>query len=79
MDTRECGEYIENAVSSQYKGKARLRVKNTSAETVEYIFELSQVMIKAVSKNEEPISDILYKKEGISNVNMVCQNDEINR
>ncbi|MBU3114089.1 DUF4956 domain-containing protein [Clostridium lacusfryxellense] len=77
--TRECGEYIENTVSSQYNGKARLRVKNTSAQTVEYIFELSQVMIKAANKNEEPISDILYKKEGISNVNMVCQNDEINR
>lgn len=76
---RKCGEYIERIVSTQYKGKARLRVKNTSSETVEYIFELSQVMINDVNKNEESISDILYKAEGIANVNMVCQNDEINR
>ncbi|WP_129596695.1 DUF4956 domain-containing protein [Anaerophilus nitritogenes] len=75
----ECAEYIEKIANDKYKGKARLRVKNTSAETVEYIFELSQAMIDAANKNEECISDILYKKEGIVNVNIVCQNDEINR
>ena len=75
----KCSNHIEKIVSDQYKGKARLRVKNTSSETVEYIFELSQVMVNAANKNEESISDMLYKKEGITNVNMVCQNDEINR
>lgn len=76
---RKCAEYIERIIGDQYKGKARLRVKNTSSETVEYIFELSQIMINAANKNQESISDMLYKNEGISNVNMVCQNDEINR
>ncbi|MFZ2537555.1 MAG: DUF4956 domain-containing protein [Oscillospiraceae bacterium] len=73
---RKCSENIEKVVSDQYKEKARLRVKNTSSETVEYIFELSQVMI---NKNAGSISDILYKIEGVANVNIVCQNDEINR
>ncbi len=76
---RNCDQYIEKIVSSQYKGKARLRVKNTSAETVEYIFELSQVMINAANKKELSITEKLYKVEGMANVNMVCQNDEINR
>lgn len=76
---RKCDESIERIISDQYKGKARLRVKNTSSETVEYIFELSQVMINEANKKEESISDILYKIEGMANVNMVCQNDEINR
>ncbi|PRR81675.1 DUF4956 domain-containing protein [Clostridium vincentii] len=76
---RKCDEHIEKIISDQYKGKARLRVKNTSSETVEYIFELSQVMINDANKKEESISDILYKIEGMANVNIVCQNDEINR
>lgn len=76
---RKCEEYIEKIVNAQYKGKARLRVKNTSPETVEYIYELSQVIINAANKNEESITDKLYKDEGIANVNVVCQNDEINR
>ena len=76
---RMCDHDIEKTISAQYKGKARLRVKNTSAETVEYIFELSQVMINETSKRKESISEMLYKIEGIANVNMVCQNDEINR
>lgn len=76
---RKCDGYIEKVVNDKYKGKARLRVKNTSSETVEYIFELSQNLINLSNKSEVSISDMLYKEEGISNVNMVCQNDEINR
>jgi uncharacterized membrane protein YhiD involved in acid resistance len=76
---RTCDQYIEETVSNQYKGKARLRVKNTSSESVEYIFELSQVMVNAANKKQQSISDILYKIEGMTNVNIVCQNDEINR
>ncbi len=76
---RGCSESIEKIVNDKYKGKARLRVKNTSVDAVEYIFELSQVMVDKANKNADSIADMLYKIEGIGNVNIVCQNDEINR
>ncbi len=76
---RNCSEEIETVVNTQYKNKARLRVKNTSADSVEYIYELSQAMINDADDKSGSIADILYKNEGVSNVNVVCQNDEINR
>ncbi|MHC1722803.1 MAG: DUF4956 domain-containing protein [Aminipila sp.] len=74
---RKASEYIKKAIYSIYGGKVVLRVENTTGATVEYIFELSQKVMnnhKDVSLTEE-----MYKIEGVNNVNIVCQNDEINR
>lgn len=74
---RKASEKIRKSIYSIYGGKAVLRVENTTGATVEYIFELSQKvmdMLKDVSVTEE-----MYKIEGVSHVNVVCQNDEINR
>ncbi|MDS0525435.1 DUF4956 domain-containing protein [Clostridium sp. SHJSY1] len=70
---------IEQVVRTYYKEKAVLRVKNTSKNSVEFIYELSAKLIKKAESNVESITEKMYKLDGINNVNIVCQNDEINR
>lgn len=70
---------IEQIVRTYYKEKAILRVKNTSKNSVEFIYELSAKLMKMAESNVEPITEKMYKLNGINNVNIVCQNDEINR
>lgn len=69
---------IEKLVDEKFKGTARLRVSNTAKDNVEYIYELSEKMLNAVKK-DGPIADYFYKNVEVTSVNLVCQNDEINR
>ncbi len=69
---------IESTIFTYFHGKANLRVKNTSPETVEFIYELSRKSYNKANTNELSISDSLYKIKNIDYVNIVCQNDEIN-
>ena len=70
---------IEKTIEQWYGGKENLRVKNTTNDTVELIFELAQVDVIKTSKMKGSIADELYKISSVSAVNLVCQNDEINR
>ena len=70
---------IEQIIRTYYKEKAILRVKNTSKNSIEFIYELSAKLIKISESNFEPITEKLHSLDGINNVNIVCQNDEINR
>lgn len=72
-------EAIEKAVLVYYDGKATMRVKNSTNERIEYIYELSQAIIDKSSKREKSITKELYKIDGVSSVNIVCQNEDINR
>jgi len=76
---RFCSQDIKDTVGRVYNGKASLRVENSTEKTVEFIYELSMALVNKAKKNNIKITDELYKIEGISNVNLVCQNDEINR
>ena len=67
---------VEELIQSFYKNRARLRVKNTSGEQSEYIYELSADLLRKKGGSEE-ISNELYALNGVENVNLVCQNDEI--
>ena len=71
-------EEIEKAVLVFYDGKANMRVKNTTSESVEYIYELSQRIINS-SKDKGYINRKLYELDGVERVNLVCQNEDINR
>lgn len=55
-----------------------MRVKNTTSESVEYIYELSQRIINS-SKDKGAINKKLYELDGVERVNLVCQNEDINR
>lgn len=71
-------EKIETLVDDKFKGTAKLRVNNTVKDTVEYIYEISEKTLNA-AKKEGVITDYFYKNADVTSVNLVCQNDEINR
>lgn len=68
---------IKSQVYKMFSGKAILRVENTTQDTVELIYELTQKMVKKAEKVEINITDSIYKLENIEYVNLVMQNDEI--
>lgn len=68
---------IKSQVYKLFSGKAILRVENTTEETVELIYELTQKMQKKAEKSENDITGSIYKLGNIEYVNIVMQNDEI--
>ena len=67
---------VEELMQCFYRNKARLRVKNTAQAQSEYIYELSASLLRKRGGIGD-ISNELYALEGMQNVNLVCQNDEI--
>lgn len=70
---------IEQCVLTTYAGKATMRVKNTTRDSAEYIYELSSNMMKRAEQENIDIIGKLYDIEGVRSVNEICQNEEINR
>lgn len=73
---REKEKDVIKAVNEFYGNKAELRVNNSTVETTEFIYELSQKLINK-TKNKGSISEVLYGIETVSSVNVVAQNDEM--
>ena len=69
---------VEKLVENRFNGRARMRVDNSTAENAEYIYETSEKVIEKVKKQGN-IPDMFYKSKLVTAVNLVCQNDEINR
>lgn len=59
-----------------FKNKAILRVKNTTEDTMELIYEVSSSLLKKTEKDIS-ITDGIYDLGGVEYVNIVMQNDEI--
>lgn len=72
-------QQIERTVLLQYEGQALLRVKNQGDEDVEYIYELSQKMLEGGKKKNPNINEALFLLKGVTHVDLVCQNEEVNR
>lgn len=68
---------IESKVFLHFDNKIKLRVKNTTAQSIEMIYELTSQTVKQVEHKEQSIFDKLYELGGVQYVNMVTQNDEI--
>ena len=69
---------IEGLVFEYFGGRAVERVKNTTEESVELMFEFSRgVLLKSQRRAEKPLTDQLYALGGIDYVNIVAQSDEI--
>lgn len=68
---------IESIVFDYFTRRALLKVKNTSNENVEMIFELTRAIYNKSYKKEVQITDSLYQLGGIEYVNIVTQSDEI--
>ena len=67
---------VEELMQSYFQNKARLWVKNTASQQLEFCCELSASVLNKHGGSEE-ISNELYALAGVQNVNLVCQNDEI--
>ena len=68
---------VESLVFQAFERKARLRVKNTTSDTVELIYEITEKILTRARKKNPNLSDSFYAVEGIEYVNFVMQNDEI--
>lgn len=68
---------IEGIVFDYFEHKANLKVKNTTRDNVEYIYEISRKVYNKSLTNKDSIIDKLYKINNIEYVNVVVQNDEI--
>ncbi len=68
---------IEGIIFDYFKHKVTLKAKNTSKDSVEYIYELSKKVYDNASLNNDSITEALYKIKNIDYVNIVVQNDEI--
>lgn len=68
---------IEAIVFDYFEAKAMLRIKNTSRESIELIYEMPRKTYLISNKKEKSIAEMLYELESIEYVNIVTQNDEI--
>ena len=67
----------EALVFQAFERKARLRVKNTTQDSVELIYEISEKILTRAKKKRPNLTDEFYAIEEIEYVNFVVQNDEI--
>ncbi|SDI16258.1 protein of unknown function [Proteiniclasticum ruminis] len=68
---------IESAVYTYFQHKAFLRVKNTTQDSIELIYELSRKVYQTSTKNNKTISERIYEIGEVDYVNIITQNDEI--
>ena len=68
---------LEGTIATYFKNKAVLKVKNTTAESVELIYEMNRKIYSENYKRELSITETLYKIGGVDYVNVVTQSDEI--
>ncbi len=69
------GSQIEQRLDDIFSGKARLCAKNATRESIEFIFELSEQLMK--KKNSKTLTEQLFDISDVYDVNLVAQNDEI--
>lgn len=68
---------IEGLIFEYFDKKALLRVKNTTTESIEFIFELSRSVYNLTYQKDQSITQKIYDLGNIEYVNIVTQNDEI--
>lgn len=75
------GRSIENQVESliykSFNHKAMLRVKNTTQDSMEYIYEVTDRILEKTQKETPDLVNIIYSIGNINYVNFVKQNDDI--
>ena len=74
---RSTERQIEGVVFNYFNQKAILRVKNTTPDTLELIYELPRSSYRQSLKKEVSVTDALYQVEHIEYVNVVAQDDDI--
>jgi len=70
-------ERVEALIFQYFARKASLRVKNTTEDSVEFIYELNKTVLEKKRGVEGRITDELYAIGNIDYFNIVAQNDDI--
>ncbi len=70
-------EKIAALIFKRYMRKANLRVRNTTDDTVELIYEISKKNLEKGERTGGSVSDEIYALGGVEYFNTVMQNDEI--
>lgn len=73
---RTSEQRIEGIIFQRFARKATLRVKNTTNDSVEFIYEMTRKTLERGSK-DKAITESIYEVGGVDYVNIVAQNDEI--
>lgn len=69
---------VQSVMFSFFAHKAVLRVKNSTEDSIEFIYEVTQKMLQqAERKMNTSLCEEIYKIEHIAYVNTVMQNDEV--
>ena len=69
---------IEGKVYEFFSSKAKLRVKNTTEDSVEFIFEVSKGVLDSAQREAgASLTEKIYALGAVEYVNVVSQNDEI--
>ncbi|MCI9625436.1 MAG: DUF4956 domain-containing protein [Clostridia bacterium] len=68
---------IKAQIYKIFHTKAVLRVENTTEDTVELIYELTQKMLQKAEKQTPDITAGIYALGNVEYVNIVMQNDEV--
>ena len=69
---------IQGVMFKFFGAKAMLRVKNSTEDSIEFIYEITaKLLTQAERKNNIGICDAIYKIGNIQYVNTVMQNDEV--
>ncbi len=74
---RELQDPIQAAVFNLFERKAILRVRNTTRERVEIIYEISSELLQRAEQGKHSVCEKIYELGEIEYVNIVMQNDEI--
>lgn len=75
---RKCAEEVERLMEDKFCGNAKLRVQNMNEESGEWIYEVSEHQLIRAKKGGDLV-EYLMTGAALKTVNIVCQNDEINR
>ena len=74
---RSAESAVQSLVFRFFERKAVMRVKNTTEKSIEFIYEISDKVLRKAEKNNSGICDALYALGNIEYANLVMQNDEI--
>lgn len=74
---RNCSDGIEALVFKCFSRRAVLRVKNSTRQNVEYIYELSRKMLEKAQTAYPSLTADFYALGDVESVNFVAQSDEI--
>lgn len=75
---KKSAESLDRLMEDKFRGGAKLRVQNMTENNGEWIYEVSEQQL-AQAKKDGDLVEYLMAGAALKTVNIVCQNDEINR